>query len=367
MSRDFQIFQQLVLRVPDELIDRVSSIVNGTTGTTKHIEVHPQDESDQSDDFLFCIDEDIFPALLVMLPCNIETYKTLDHSTYFKSGDIGQMLVVYHDAESRDEARRNLRKLDGISYFPSGITPPTTDIVKRKYEKLFHYGPYPNYQMTDVGKNIINYKVNESIEEIYEEVVPFEPWMADAQNPGGITITLTGIDWTNDSLLLQQHPEIFQKKIDQQLDQEEEEAKRLLTTKVPAISTATSFEQAAQALAIQKGFHSKKPVAKERKERTDNDTTNTTTGGGGDGEEVLMEGSTVMVMSTETETLTGGHTTDHYHSEISQEKSLKDGTGTGTEVVDDGQSEGEGEGGEMSEDSDGESWLDGIEEDNTEQ
>lgn len=40
-----------------------------------------------------------YPARLVDMPCVLETQKTLDKSTFFKSGDIGQMLIVYKVVE----------------------------------------------------------------------------------------------------------------------------------------------------------------------------------------------------------------------------------------------------------------------------
>ncbi len=39
--------------------------------------------------------EQVFPARLVNLPCVVEMHKTVDYVTLFKSGDIGQMVVVY--------------------------------------------------------------------------------------------------------------------------------------------------------------------------------------------------------------------------------------------------------------------------------
>lgn len=36
-----------------------------------------------------------YPARLVDMPCVLETQKTLDKKTFFKSGDVGQMLIVY--------------------------------------------------------------------------------------------------------------------------------------------------------------------------------------------------------------------------------------------------------------------------------
>ena len=45
--------------------------------------------------YLFRIDGKSYPAKLVDLPCNVETLKTLDSTVYYKSADVGQMLVVY--------------------------------------------------------------------------------------------------------------------------------------------------------------------------------------------------------------------------------------------------------------------------------
>lgn len=45
--------------------------------------------------FSFTMDGKVYPARLVDLPCVLETQKTLDRSTFFKSGDVGQMLIVY--------------------------------------------------------------------------------------------------------------------------------------------------------------------------------------------------------------------------------------------------------------------------------
>ncbi|CAN0495051.1 unnamed protein product, partial [Hapterophycus canaliculatus] len=45
--------------------------------------------------FAFTMDGKKYPARLVDMPCVLETQKTLDKKTFFKSGDVGQMLIVY--------------------------------------------------------------------------------------------------------------------------------------------------------------------------------------------------------------------------------------------------------------------------------
>ncbi len=46
--------------------------------------------------FLFVYRENTYPALLLNLPSNIETHKTYDNITYYKSGDIGQVSIASH-------------------------------------------------------------------------------------------------------------------------------------------------------------------------------------------------------------------------------------------------------------------------------
>jgi len=46
------------------------------------------------------------------------------------------MLQVFNTVEERENTRLKLRKLENSTYYPSGITPPSRDIVKRKFEKV---------------------------------------------------------------------------------------------------------------------------------------------------------------------------------------------------------------------------------------
>lgn len=45
-----------------------------------------------------------YPARLVNLPCPVELHKTLNHATYYKSVDVAQMLIVYEDRNSMEDA-----------------------------------------------------------------------------------------------------------------------------------------------------------------------------------------------------------------------------------------------------------------------
>lgn len=226
-------------------ISQVHEIVNDKTD--RNIEVIPQDEKNPSEDFLVLIDDEIFPAILVNLPCNVETYKTTDHVTYFKGGDVGQMVQVCSCATEREQVRANLRHVEGNFYYPNGLTPPTTNIVKRRYEKVFHYGPYPNFVVKGVAQEIIDFK-DDDIVETYEEVVDFEPWMADADHPDGNCYRLSGLEWNDDTMFFQNHPEMLQSKFEESLA---EDCKKIEPDRKPE-GSLLAFEAAVRRLKARK-------------------------------------------------------------------------------------------------------------------
>ena len=45
------------------------------------------------------------------------------------------MLQVFEDDEAREKVFAELKLIEGYNCYPSGLTPPTKDIIKRKYLK----------------------------------------------------------------------------------------------------------------------------------------------------------------------------------------------------------------------------------------
>lgn len=86
---EFQTHQQLILRVPPLVAENIGSLLSKKGVDTLAIEVIP--EEGRKPYFSLQLGEERFPAVLGNLPCNIETHKTYDHTTYYKSGDIGQV------------------------------------------------------------------------------------------------------------------------------------------------------------------------------------------------------------------------------------------------------------------------------------
>lgn len=67
------------------------------------------------------------PPAAVDLPAHVESYRTMNRRTYFKSGDIGQALVVHKDERAAETFRQRVAK---TGTHPSGITPPMRNIAR---------------------------------------------------------------------------------------------------------------------------------------------------------------------------------------------------------------------------------------------
>lgn len=101
-------------------------------------------------------DEDVFEARLVDLPCIIESLKTSDKKTFFKTNDICQMLVcktkddAWSSSEEGDEAAKKEKKdsnksskkqaeqngLNKKYLWPHGIAPPLKNVRRKRFRKV---------------------------------------------------------------------------------------------------------------------------------------------------------------------------------------------------------------------------------------
>ncbi|KAG5177736.1 TAFII55 protein conserved region-domain-containing protein [Tribonema minus] len=190
------LYRQLILRVPDKLKGRVRERVQA--GQSDNMDFVQDGENPLK--YVFTIDGERYPARLVNLPCNLETLKTTDNTMYYKSADIGQMLIVYED-EDAFNADAEDASIGPAQYYADGITPPTRNIVRRKFVKARPVlGKFPKAQVMTVESQLemlINATAAEPVTEVHEEIVDFEPWMLDPSaaitgRVAGVTLQITG-------------------------------------------------------------------------------------------------------------------------------------------------------------------------------
>lgn len=80
------------------------------------------------------VDGEKLPMRLVDLPCVVETHKTADRVAYFKTGDVGQAIIVGLSSKREQKTLQGHRMV-------SGITPPTFEIQKRVWsdKEIVHF------------------------------------------------------------------------------------------------------------------------------------------------------------------------------------------------------------------------------------
>ncbi|EMS13683.1 TFIID subunit [Entamoeba histolytica HM-3:IMSS] len=71
-----------------------------------------------------------FCATLVRLPCVVETHKSYDDVALYKTGDIGQAIIIHE--------KDNIPKIDDSGRLKSGLTPPTNRIVNKFQKPMTH-------------------------------------------------------------------------------------------------------------------------------------------------------------------------------------------------------------------------------------
>ncbi|EQC26013.1 hypothetical protein SDRG_16160 [Saprolegnia diclina VS20] len=143
--------------------------------------------------FKFHLGDQEYPVTLNQLPCILETHKTYDDNLFYKSGEIGQIFMVHENTEKQ-------KLYEDVAELPSGITPPTTNIVKRKYSKTKKYPTFPKTDVARVEDSLIRIMGGGVIEDVQEELVDYCDWMVTDAEPQGIVVY-------DEMDLIVQHPE----------------------------------------------------------------------------------------------------------------------------------------------------------------
>ncbi|KAH8407651.1 hypothetical protein KR222_009455, partial [Zaprionus bogoriensis] len=88
------------------------------------------------------LDDQLLYAKIVDLPTIVESYKTIDNKSFYKSADICQLLICKEEPEDETEKespnknkKKDPNKVDKKYLWPHGITPPCKNVRKRRFRK----------------------------------------------------------------------------------------------------------------------------------------------------------------------------------------------------------------------------------------
>ena len=119
--------EHFLLQVPNHIAARLSALLQQGENAPADVQVtFSEAVEDTPQGATMRVDGVELPARLCKLPTIVESHKSFDGgSTYYKTGQVGQMLVV-----ESDEAA-----LPTEVELPNGLAPPTANIRKRKWRK----------------------------------------------------------------------------------------------------------------------------------------------------------------------------------------------------------------------------------------
>lgn len=135
------------------------------------------------------------------------------------------MLHVFNGQQEKTSYLKNYCINDDTMV--DGITPPTLDIVHRRYDKTKSKGDFLPYQIRTVSEDIKNLNPTGERLIVSEELVEFEDYMLDPETGDGKKLFFgTDLDFTSEAgKLLLLHPEILISEEDKEEDDLERVAK----------------------------------------------------------------------------------------------------------------------------------------------
>ncbi|XP_049849815.1 uncharacterized protein LOC126320397 [Schistocerca gregaria] len=124
--------EQFILRVPLDVAKSIRKKLRNKDATAISFVM-----KNERYGIFYCGDKE-YKLTLVDLPCYMESHKTIDKRIYYKSADVGQMLLV---EDSGPPSKNAPFIMPSTWCLDSGITPPARHIRERKWWRLPKYSP----------------------------------------------------------------------------------------------------------------------------------------------------------------------------------------------------------------------------------
>ena len=176
-----EIENNLILNVPDYIGEKIHKIISEQKLDEKNnynIEIieNPNESIsnvDNSRKMIFNFNGELHPLSILDLPCIIEGHKTIDYKSFYKGGDICQMMYVHDDKLKQEEdlnnfntftspSDKNFSKLlwtkdpDHKYKLKHGLSAPTRNIRSRRFKAKMKYNKDEILEVAKKLKNIID-------------------------------------------------------------------------------------------------------------------------------------------------------------------------------------------------------------------
>ncbi|KAK8793384.1 hypothetical protein WA158_004743 [Blastocystis sp. Blastoise] len=163
-----------IFRLPEELVGPVDEALENDSSSV-NIEICSYDpKQDKYRKAFFYFQNHKFPAIIYNLPRNVETYKTIDKTQFYKTNDISQIIEVFMKESDIDE---KMKKFD----YNNGLTPPTHGALKSLNTAEQSLQKYPKEEVKQMEDLLIRGKDNTVcstivMEDLIEEEECMQNW-----------------------------------------------------------------------------------------------------------------------------------------------------------------------------------------------
>lgn len=142
MSKDqypTELESQFILRLPEEPAKELKELLRNGDNMKNRLLIQ-MDQDMRKGEVKF--DHRTMHGKIVDLPTIVDSMKTIDSKSFYKSADICQMMICKDEPDQPSEEelpaknkKKDPNKVDKKFLFPHGITPPTKNVRKRRFRK----------------------------------------------------------------------------------------------------------------------------------------------------------------------------------------------------------------------------------------
>ncbi|XP_038216941.1 transcription initiation factor TFIID subunit 7-like [Zerene cesonia] len=170
---------QFILRLPDEPTKALKELLKSGENFKNRLTIQIENDMRHGE---VRFDHWLMHAKIVDMPTIIESLKTIDNKSFYKSADICQMMICKEEPDQpTDEEtptknkKKDPYKVDKKFLWPHGVTPPTKNVRKRRFRKTLKKKYVEGPEIEKEVKRLLradNEAVNVTWEVIQEEDDP---------------------------------------------------------------------------------------------------------------------------------------------------------------------------------------------------
>lgn len=138
IDQQAELESQFILRMPNDPAKNLKDALSSGSNLKDRFAIRLENDVRHGE---VRVDHYLLPAKVVDLPTIVESLKTIDGKSFYKTADVSQMLLCKEeedqitDEDTSQKKKKDPNKVDKKFLWPHGITPPTKNVRRRRFRK----------------------------------------------------------------------------------------------------------------------------------------------------------------------------------------------------------------------------------------